>query len=133
MLIWSINSLDENYNNILFVRIKLLQNNWIIKEDWVNHRIQIINNMPYFLKSEGFDYLKISIDGILDSDLVVFFFTKESSYITTLIKYANYNSKNIIVIYKSKKQLKKLDDIDITKINFLSVRSINKFSNFIIK
>lgn len=133
ILIWSINSLKENYNHILFVRMKLLQNNWTIEEDWINHRVQVINSVPHFLKSEGFDYLKVVIDGVLSSNLIVFFFTEESSYITTLIKYASYNSKNIIVIYKSNKQLKRLDDIDMAKINFLPIKSINKFSNLIIK
>lgn len=127
IIIWSTNSLEENYNNILFVRTTLLKSGWEIQDDWINTRIQVKNNIPHFLEVQDYDYLKVGIDGILNSELVIVFFTKESSYITTLIKYANYNLKKIIVIYKTKEILKNLD-IDLTNIKFLSIKSIAKFS-----
>lgn len=112
ILVWSTNSLQEDYNNIMLVRTKLLKAGHTIQEDWVNYRIKIKNNVPYFTQVEGYDYLKVCLDGIISSDLVVFFFSKESSYLTTLIKYADYHKKKIIIIYRSGKILKHLDSIE---------------------
>lgn len=132
ILIWSINSLQEDYNNIMLARTKLLKAGYTIQGDWVNYLIKVKDNVPYFMGVEGYDYLKVCIDGISNSDLVIFFFSKESNYLTTLIKYADHNKKRILIIYKANKVFKHLDGIEKKEnVKILQSRRINHFNKFI--
>ncbi len=132
IIIWSTNSLQEDYDNIMLVRTKLLKMGHTIQEDWINYRIEIKNNVPRFMQVEGYDYLKTCIDGITNSDLVVFFLSKESNYLTTLIKYTDYHKKKIIIVYRTNKVLKHLDGIERKKnVKLLQSRFISRISSII--
>ncbi len=134
IIIWSTNSLQKDYNDIMLVRTKLLKAGHTIQEDWINYRVKVKNNVPYFIQVEGYDYLKVCIDGITNSDFVIFFFSKESNYLTTLIKYADHHKKEIAVIYRTKKVLKHLDGIEKkNNVKLLQSRLINHIDQIIKK
>lgn len=133
IIIWSTNSLQEDYSNIVLVRTKLLKAGYTIQEDWISYRIKMRHNVPYFTPLEGYDYLKVCLRGITKSDIVLFFFSKKSSYLTTLIKYADYHEKKIIIIYRTKKILKHLDGIERKKnVILIQERVINRLDTIII-
>ena len=132
IIIWSTNSLQEDYNNIMLVRIKLLKAGHTVQEDWVNYRVKIKDNAPHFMQVEGYDYLKVCIDGVANSDLVLFFFSKESNYLTTLIKYADSRKKKILIIYRTNKVLKHLDGIEKKKnVKIVQSRFINHIDSIL--
>lgn len=128
-IICSLKSVQENYDKLVWTRSTLLANKCTIGEDWIHHRIDLQNNKPRFIHSEGFDYLKVAIDQIILSDVVIVFLTSPSTYISTLLRYAVFNKKKIILIYSSKAYISRLslNEDNIIKLQSKSYKQLTKY------
>ena len=135
MIICSLKSLAEDYNDLVWLRNKLIGDGYVLFEDWINYKVELIENKPKFKQKDGDDYLKTAIEGIHKSNIVIFFLTCNSAYIFTILKYALYLSKNVIVIYNKKILIDKLKSISSikSKILYIKKKEIKKFNYFLSK
>ena len=129
-IICSLKSLADDYDKLIWVRSNLLIKKYSIAEDWINYRLDIVDSKPKFKHTSGFDYMKVAIDQITNSDLIIIFLTVPSTYVTTLLKYSTYLNKKIILLYRSKKLIDKINlnlSENITPIQVKSIKQLIKY------
>ncbi len=122
-VICSTKSLQQDYHDLRWIRLLLLKSNYHIAEDWINHSLVFKNSRPHFVQAPGIDYMKIAVDAISNSDLVIVLMTQSSAYSVTLLKYALHQNKPTILIHKYGATLRNLSHEDTDSPFLRTVRS----------
>ena len=97
-IISSIKNLNYEYEHLRWLRLFFLNYDYRISEDWINHSLNIRNNRPHFKAAPNFDYMKVATQAVNESDALVFLLSKPSTFTLTILRYALYLEKEVIVI-----------------------------------
>jgi|GEM_PF-5312418 len=111
-IICSIKNLNNDYSHLQWLRMFFLSNSYTLSEDWINHSLVIRNNKPRFQPAPDFDYMKVAMDAIHTSDVIIFLMTEPSTFTTTMLRYAQYTKKHCIVITRNKTVIEIINQLE---------------------